>query len=91
MSSKFKLNKDDRNIADIQLDITQDSKMNSIEWHLAEKIYIKMTIGGLLNIPSKRGVYPVFENLTIDYKIIFLNLAKEILGEEKQDDNSRQN
>lgn len=88
MSSKFKVNKDDRNITDIQQDITQDSKMNSIERHLAEKIYNSLYKSSCLSW--------AFDNMKfIDLGVVnkekFLNLAKEILGEEKLNDNSREN
>lgn len=79
MSSKFKLNK---------ADVTQDSKMNSVEWHLAEKIYDRLN--------SFNCLHWAFDNIQfIDLGIInrekFLNLAKEILGEEKSNDDSREN
>lgn len=87
MSSKFKVNKEDRNPIEIQADITADSKIQTIEWHLAEKIYNNLK--GIL--VYRIGIMPKFELLETNFRKKFLNLAKEILGEEKLNDDTRQN
>lgn len=87
MSSKFKINKEDRNPIEILADISADSKMNSIEWHLAEKIFNNLSLNHLL---ASDFWYREFKILNKFDKQKFLALAKEILGEELND-NSTEN
>lgn len=77
MSSQFKTNKDDRPPQEILEDIHADARMPTLQWLLAEKIYMSMARKGLIVYKIRR--FPAFALLEPIYRDKYLEVAKEIL------------